>query len=48
MSKQTCCECKRRRDNMRAVIKYLSGVIDNCCRKCWKELDYDPYMKRKP
>jgi hypothetical protein len=45
---RVCCECGRRRERCRAVMKHIDGTIDYCCPACWHALDYDQFMEPRP
>jgi hypothetical protein len=39
-----CYECDRKRDLYKFVIQLRDGTKVQCCRQCWKRLDYDQFM----
>lgn len=44
MVKYSCCECDKKRERCKPVVKLADGEILWCCPACFKHLDMDLYL----
>lgn len=47
MAKGVCCDCGKRRNIARMIVRLVGGALLGTCAECWERYEYAEFMYRK-